>query len=93
MPVDADFDAGGALYVLERKFSFFMFQSRVRRLTLGASGILSLETIWQSELGEYDNLEAVAVIEGEDNTGSLLMVSDDNAMPFQKTQALLLALP
>ena len=58
VPVGADFDAGGALYVLERKFSFFMFQSRVRRLTLGAGGILSLETIWQSELGEYDNLEA-----------------------------------
>ena len=38
MPVGADFDAGGALYVLERKFSFFMFQSRVRRLTLGAGG-------------------------------------------------------
>jgi len=92
VPVGADFDAGGALYVLERKFSFFMFQSRVRRLTLGAGGILSLETIWQSELGEYDNLEAVAVIEGEDGTGSLLMVSDDNAMPFQETQALLLAL-
>lgn len=93
LPVGADFDASGALYVLERRFSFFQFRSRVRRITLGADGIAATGTVWESEVGAFDNLEALVVIEGASQPKALLMISDDNAMPFQETQALLLALP
>ena len=92
LPVGADFDASGALYVLERRFSFFKFRSRVRRLTLGTDGIAATGTVWESETGAFDNLEALVVIEGADQPKALLMISDDNAMPFQETQALLLVL-
>ena len=92
LPVGADFDATGALYVLERRFSFFQFRSRVRRLTLGVDGIEATGTVWESESGAFDNLEALVVIEGAGQPKALLMISDDNAMPFQETQALLLVL-
>jgi len=92
LPVGADFDASGALYVLERRFSFFQFRSRVRRLTLGADGIAALDIVWESEAGAFDNLEALVVVEGAGQPKALLMISDDNAMPFQETQALLFVL-
>ena len=92
LPVGADFDASGALYVLERRFSFFKFRSRVRRLTLGTDGIAATGTVWESETGAFDNLEALVVVEGAGQPKALLMISDDNAMPFQETQALLLEL-
>ena len=92
LPVGADFDASGALYVLERRFSFFQFRSRVRRLTLGAGGIAAIDIVWESEAGAFDNLEALVVVEGAGQPKALLMISDDNAMPFQETQALLLEL-
>ena len=92
LPVGADFDAAGALYVLERKFSFLRFQGRVRRLTLGPGGIEGIETVWEGAPGAYDNLEALVVIEGGGQPKSLLMISDDNGLPVQETQALLLKL-
>jgi len=93
LPVGADFDAAGALYVLERKFSFLRFQGRVRRLTLGSGGIEGVETVWEGAPGAYDNLEAIVVIEGGGQPKSLLMISDDNGLPVQETQAVLLVLP
>lgn len=92
LPVGADFGVDGALYVLERKFSFFRFQSRVRRLTLGGNGIDTLETVWESALGEYDNLEALVVLEDPEAPTRLLLISDDNGLPVQETQALLITL-
>jgi hypothetical protein len=64
----------------------------VRHVTLGADGIEAIDIVWESETGAFDNLEALLVIEGKAQPKALLMISDDNAMPFQETQALLLAL-
>ena len=92
LPVGADFDAAGELYVLERKFSLLRFQGRVRRLTLDPGGIEGIEVIWESAPGAYDNLEALVVIEGSGQPKSLLMISDDNGLPVQETEAVLLKL-
>ena len=40
-----------------------------------------------------ESAPALVVIEGASQPKALLMISDDNAMPFQEMQALLLALP
>ena len=90
LPVGADFARDGALYVLERKFSLLMFQSRVRRVTLGAGGVKDVVEVWRGAPGAYDNLEAIVVFEGDNGTTQLLMISDDNENPLQETQAVLL---
>lgn len=72
-PVGADFSPDGTLYILERAFSLLGFRTRIRRMT--ANGF---ETVLQTELGEFDNLEGLAL--QVDETGQLraLLVSDNN---------------
>ena len=92
LPVGADFDARGRLYILERNNQLWRFQSRIRRINNPTEDEKDIETLWESALGEYDNLEGIAILSNATSDIHLLLVSDDNQMPFQTTQALLLGL-
>lgn len=85
LPVGADFDPGGLLYLLERTVSPLGFRSRIRRFNLDAD-TLSEETLLTTAPGHFDNLEAISV--WQDTTGAtrLTMISDDNFMRIQRTQ-------
>ncbi|MGR3756288.1 MAG: esterase-like activity of phytase family protein [Tranquillimonas sp.] len=87
LPVGADFDPDGRLYLLERQFAgLFGFSSRVRRFTLGAEGILREETLLETPLGRHDNLEGLSVWRDEGGRLRLTMISDDNYRWFQTTE-------
>lgn len=92
LPVGADFDARGRLYILERSNQLWRFQSRIRRINNPTEDEKDIETLWESALGEYDNLEGIALLDNKAGGIHLLLVSDNNQMPFQTTQALLLSL-
>jgi len=62
--------------VLERHFARRQgFSSRVRRLEIGTGAV---ETVFQSPIGDHDNLEGLAVWRDESGAIRLTMVSDDN---------------
>lgn len=86
LPVGADFDPMGRLYVLERGFGGFGFFSQVRRFTLGSEGLLQGEVLLQTRTRRHDNLEGLAVWTAPDGELRLTMVSDDNFNRFQKTE-------
>ncbi|MBI1418865.1 MAG: esterase-like activity of phytase family protein [Limimaricola sp.] len=79
----ADIGPDGKLYVLERDYAGLGFRTRVRRFNLDGSGE---ETLLQTPVGEFDNLEGLSV--WRDGTGAirLTMVSDDNFLFLQQTQ-------
>ena len=84
LPVAADFGPDGRLYLLERRFVFPIgFASRLSVLHPGAWD--RPETLWQSTLGEYDNLEGLSVTRGPKGLRAT-MVSDDNFMAVQRTE-------
>ncbi len=82
VPVGADIDALGHLYLLERDFNGWAFSTRVRRFGLDGSD----ETlILQTEAGAHDNLEGIAT--WHDGTYTrLIMISDDNYRRSQRTE-------
>ena len=84
-PVGADIDAQGRLFLLERAFRLFGFQSRIRLLDLDAPNPEG-EVIWQPAMGAFDNLEGLSI--WTDNSGELriTLISDDNHQRFQETQ-------
>ncbi|MBF9045532.1 hypothetical protein LSUCC0031_00210 [Rhodobacterales bacterium LSUCC0031] len=92
LPVGADFDASGRLYILERSNQLWRFQSRIRRINIPTEDEKDIEILWESALGEYDNLEGIALLDNPTRDIHLLLVSDDNRMPLQTTQVLLLRL-
>jgi hypothetical protein len=83
--VGADFGPDGRLYVLERAVSVLGFQSRVRRLTLGEDRV-SVETLYRSPLGRFDNLEGVSIWQDASSELRLLLVSDNNFLSLQRTE-------
>ncbi|MBE3640120.1 esterase-like activity of phytase family protein [Mangrovicoccus algicola] len=86
LPVGADFGPDGRLYVLERHFTGFAFQSRVRRLTPEGDRVAAEETLLTSLPFQHDNLEGIAVWRDETGAIRLTMISDDNQNVFQKTE-------
>ena len=86
LPVGADFGPDGALYVLERSFSGFAFQSRVRRFEIDGDAIAAERTIFTSDYGSFDNLEGIAAWRDEAGTIRLTMISDDNFNILQRTE-------
>lgn len=72
----------GHFYILERAFFGVAFGSRVRRFDLDGGGEVTLFT---SRPGKFDNLEGLSVWrDGADVV--LTMISDDNFMPFERTE-------
>jgi len=86
LPVGADFDPMGRLYVLERGFAGFGFFSQVRRFSLGSEDVLEGEVLLQTKSRRHDNLEGLAVWTTPNGDLRLTMVSDDNFLRFQKTE-------
>lgn len=84
-PVGADLGPDGALYVLERAFRGFGFQSRVRRFDLAASSAAG-QVLWTSRAGVFDNLEGLSVWVDAAGRTRLTMISDDNHFSLQETQ-------
>ena len=85
LPVGADFDDTGLLYLLERAVTPLGFRTRIRRFDPAASdwGEVTLLTTSPSR---FDNLETISV--WRDATGQIILtlVSDDNFLPIQRTQ-------
>lgn len=78
----ADIGPDGRLYILERDFAGVGFRSRVRSFDLTGG---DERTELQSGVGQFDNLEGIAV--WQDAQGiRLTMISDDNQNWFQETE-------
>ncbi|SNR37735.1 esterase-like activity of phytase family protein [Puniceibacterium sediminis] len=84
--VGADFGPDGRLYILERSFTGFSFQSRVRRFDVTDTSISAGETLLESSNGQFDNLEGLSVWRDAQGRIRLTMISDDNFRFFQITQ-------
>lgn len=78
----------GLLYVLERAVGLG-FASRVRRVGLDGTGE---ETVWESRMGQRDNLEGIAAW-GTASDVRLSLISDDNFRFFQSTEIVDLRVP
>ncbi|WP_128254968.1 esterase-like activity of phytase family protein [Falsirhodobacter deserti] len=72
----------GHLYILERAFLGIAFSSRVRRFDMQGGNEVTLLT---SRPGKFDNLEGLSVWRDGGDT-VLTMISDDNFMPFERTE-------
>ncbi|WP_052362679.1 esterase-like activity of phytase family protein [Falsirhodobacter sp. alg1] len=70
------------LYILERAFLGLGFATRVRRFALNGS---EETTLFTSRPGKFDNLEGLSVWR-DGRTLVLTMISDDNFMPFERTE-------
>ena len=87
--VGADIGPDDRFYVLERHFTGFGFQSRVRRFELDGS---EETAIIQSATGQHDNLEGISVW-GPKDALRMTLVSDDNFRFFQRTELVEYDLP
>ncbi|SEH97862.1 esterase-like activity of phytase family protein [Paracoccus alkenifer] len=85
-PVGADIGPDGRLYILERHFRGLRgFQSRVRRYEFGEDHIGPPQTLIETSLLQFDNLEGIAV--WQDGQGiRITMISDDNFLFLQRTE-------
>lgn len=86
LPVGMDFGPYGKLYVLERKFTGVGFRSRVRRFVVTPKGLKNQEILFQTHMGEHDNLEGLSVWKDDDGKIRLTMIADDNFKFFQRTE-------
>lgn len=87
--VGADFAPDGRLYVLERSFSALGFRTRIRRFTLSeevASGVDAGETLFQSRIFQFDNLEGISLWRDRAGATRILLVSDNNFLAVQRTE-------
>lgn len=91
LPVGADFGPDGRLYVLERSVSPLGFRSRLRRWDVGPDGPAGERVLLQT--GEHDNLEGLSVWRDSHGRLRATMISDDNFMPFQRTELVEYTLP
>ncbi len=85
VPVGADIDAKGRLWLLERTVTPLGFRSRVRLFVLDprkAREYVLLTTI----PAHYDNLEGISVWEDASGQMHLTMISDDNFLRIQRNQ-------
>lgn len=82
---DADFGPDGALYILERSFTWLGgFSTRVRRFAINDAEVLE-EVLHTSSVGLLDNMEGISVWEDANGQLRLTMISDDNFNPLQRT--------
>ena len=94
LPVGADFGPEGRLYLLERHFNgFFGFLTRVRRFTLEGGAIAREEVLLETASGTHDNLEGIAIWRRAPGDLRMLLISDDNFRPFQRTELVEYRLP
>lgn len=84
-PVGGDFGPDGRLYVLERHVHLPFFRSQVRVMDVTPTGFANIETVLATPLGTHGNVEGLAVWADTNGKTRLTMVSDDNFMPFLRT--------
>lgn len=85
--VGADFGPDGRLYLLERAFhGIFGFSSRVRRFDVEEQGLTNEKVLLETDAGEHDNLEGLAVWRDRAGKIRLTMVADDNFKFFQSNE-------
>jgi hypothetical protein len=83
---DASFGPDGRLYLLERDFQWLGgFRTRVRRFTAASDGFETEETLIETRFGELDNMEGIAVWQDPQGRTRVLLLSDDNFFPLQRT--------
>ncbi len=85
LPVGADFDRDGRLYLLERTVTPLGFRSRIRRFDLDAAALGEL-TLFSTTPARFDNLESLSVWTDPHGKTRLTAISDDNFLPIQRTQ-------
>ena len=85
VPVGADFDPCGRLWLLERATTPVGFRSRVRLFNL-ALGSAREYTMFTSLPSRYDNLEGISVWQDPSGRLHITMISDDNFLRLQRTQ-------
>ncbi len=84
--VGADFGPDGKLYVLERLFEWYGgFQTRIRRFEKGPDGFDAGETLLESWIGSYGNLEGMSLWTAPDGALMATVIADDNFNPLQRT--------
>lgn len=92
LPVGADFGPDGRFYLLERDFTMPLgFASRLRRFVPGRWDVS--ETLIQTRTGRFGNLEGVSVTRDAQGNLRATMVSDDNFLPFQRSEIIEFRLP
>lgn len=79
LPVGADFDDRGNLYILERDFQGILFRSRVRRITPDLTSTTILEI-------SHDNLEGISVWRDDQGKLRATMISDNNMYDWLPTR-------
>lgn len=94
LPVGADFGPDGKFYLLERDFRGLAgFSSRLRRFSLGPKGFGKGETLLETPVGLYDNLEGISIWRDAAGYLTATMVSDDNFKFFLRSQIVEYQLP
>lgn len=94
---DADFLPNGDLLLLERKYGFpYGIAARIRRIAeadLGAGRTVDGPVVFEATLGhQIDNMEGLAVTEGPAGETLVVLISDNNQNPLQRTLLLYFAL-
>ena len=80
--VGADIGPDNRLYILERHFTGFGFQSRVRRFSLSGT---DEEILLTTDVGQHDNHEGISI--WRDGAQMMMtLISDDNFKFFQQTE-------
>ena len=85
VPVGADFDAKGRLFLLERLLTPIGFSSRIRLVQL-EPGAERSRVLMTTVPGAYGNLEGISVWTDAKGMTRLTLVADDNFLPVQRTQ-------
>jgi len=85
LPVGADIGPDGQLYILSRSFSPLGFRSRITRLDPDRPND-PMVTLLTTRLGQFDNLEGLAIWQSASGATCLSMVSDDNFLSIQTTE-------
>ncbi len=85
VPVGADFDPKGRLWLLERAATLLGFRSRIRLFDLSPEAPREY-TLLTSLPAQFDNLEGLSVWTDAAGNLRVTMISDDNFLHIQKTQ-------
>ncbi|WP_424928383.1 esterase-like activity of phytase family protein [Amaricoccus tamworthensis] len=84
--VGADFGPDGRLYVLERHFTWLGgFATRVRRFDVSGNSLTNEATLFETGIGEMDNMEGITVWRDSDGRTRATLISDDNFFALQQT--------
>lgn len=93
LAVGLDIGPDGRFYLLERKFVLIGFQSRLRRWDFSTAGLSNETLLLTTSIGTHANLEGLSVWRENDGSLRATMVSDDNFMPYQRSELVEYHLP